>query len=143
MNQQLKVLFLLAAVVILQACESKTNNQQQEASQQISLSTENETDCPPDSIPAAQAQAMITEAQARIDVVNNSADEGAIIPYGAKLKRCELQEMLDTYGEDGEVWAMLGMKDGELEIVFQGKETETSPYKYFDFTTPCPRWCPE
>lgn len=138
MNQQLKVLFLLAFVLILQACETKTMNTQQKESAQTT------EECTIDSIPATEGVEMIDEAQTYIASVNTTiTGNNPKIPFGAKIPVCELQEILNDLGEEPEVWAMLAMKDGELEIVFQGKEDAGSTnYKYYDFTIPCPKMCP-
>lgn len=136
MIKLLKNISLLAFIfLIAQACELKEITEQTE---------KDSVACEIDSIPANEGEDMITEAQSYIDSVNTSFATGAVqIPYGAKIPLCELQEIIDDLGETPEVWAMMGMKDGKLEIVFQGLDDATSTYKYYDFTAPCPVTCPE
>lgn len=121
--------------LIAQACKPKENTEQTE---------DNSVTCEIDSISIRKGTDMITEAQSYIDSVNTSLVTGAVqIPYGAKIPICELQEIINDLGETPEVWAMMGMKDGKLEIVFQGLDSATSTYRYYDFTVPCPTTCPE
>lgn len=124
-------------LIIIQGCTTKETSTATQENQQVAA-------CEIDSVPASEGIAMISEAQTYIDDVNATiSGTSPKIPYGAKIPVCELQEILNDLGETPEVWAMMAMKDGKLEIVFQGLDDATSTYKYYDFTHPCPAMCPE
>ncbi|MFK7950195.1 MAG: hypothetical protein AB8G11_21575 [Saprospiraceae bacterium] len=138
--QLLKILSIVLLVVLFAACENTdTNTTNQETAMS---STEEGEGCPVDTLPKSTAIEYLSEARVYIEGVNSTIPEGEpIIPRGAETTVCELQEIVNDLGEDGKVWAMLGMKDGQLEIVFQGI-TADNQYKYYDFTRPCPNACP-
>ena len=129
-------LYLLGtSIMAIQSCELKEIDRQTQ--EQVST-------CAIDSISASEGETMISEAQVYIDEVNEMIlSDSALIPYGAKIPICELQEILNDLGTTPDVWAMMAMKGGKLEIVFQGLDDSTNTYKYYDFTKPCPVTCPE
>lgn len=129
-NQSLSFIFL---ITFLNACTQASNKE----------NIKTATTCTTDRIPAAEADTMISQAQAYITSINNSLETEAIkIPFGAKIPICEMQEILNQLGDTPETWAMMAMDDGELTIIFQGKKEGTDEYLYYDFTMPCPKKCP-
>lgn len=68
---------------------------------------------------------------------------GGVLSFG--ISECELQEMLNAFGEVDSVTALMSLLPGNggakdtLDLIFK-VATSTGPltYQYYDFTNPCP-----
>lgn len=94
----------------------------------------------------------------------NFADEGYQFPKyhdqpvrGFRIAQDELREILNDIGSDStaQVYAMLAIRDSfdsrnnevvpipELVFVMSQTDSAGTNYTYYDFTKPCPDWCPD
>jgi len=107
-------------------------------------------------VSADSAQTWMTRwAAERSDMIQalaNSpvASDTSFLVYGFHVPRLELDSMLAYLGPDPNVWAMLAIKYDSAsqtfvpELVFAAEPAggKKEPWSYYDFTTPCPTYCP-
>jgi hypothetical protein len=92
-----------------------------------------------------------------IDSTLKSMKDTSLMAYvvqGFQIPTGEFQEMLKDLGPNPQVWAMLAIavdstsKQTYLDLIFKAKSKKTGEnpadggYEYYDFTDPCPPFCP-
>ena len=76
---------------------------------------------------------------------NKMGSESKYIVRGFHIKHGEFVDMINKMGNDLDVWAWLSIEEGEPALIFE--VTDNTPgdaggTNYYDFTTPCPNFCP-
>lgn len=69
---------------------------------------------------------------------------------GFQIPSCEFEAMVREMGEGMNVWANIGIKDGNASLIFKVSSStgiiesrdSGDEFVYFDFTQPCPTFCP-
>ncbi|MFT4665349.1 MAG: hypothetical protein ACI8YQ_004558 [Polaribacter sp.] len=93
----------------------------------------------------------IKTVKAILDSVNSGGNEEKLI-RGAKVGREEIQQLADLLEADSTAvpYIMLAFKEDSLgvytDMIFtiqSGDGSNDGDYKYFDFTQPCPTYCPK
>lgn len=69
------------------------------------------------------------------------------IVEGFRIHRGDLEGMLNALNDSASaypdsVWAMLGIRNDTLTLIFQTRDKKTGREVYYDFTSPCPPMCP-
>lgn len=82
-----------------------------------------------------------------IDERLGDADTNFIVE-GFRIHRGDLEGMLNALNDStrafqDSVWAMLGIRNDTLTLIFQTRDRKTGKEVYYDFTSPCPPMCPE
>ncbi len=77
-----------------------------------------------------------------------------LLVQGFQIPAAEFKTMLDSLGANPQIWGKLAIqydkntKKPYLGLIFQGKPagdttTQFSKFQYYDFTYPCPDYCPD
>lgn len=84
------------------------------------------------------------------DTIINALDDrdSTFIVEGFRIHRADLEGMLralrdTTHSYHDSIWAMLGLRNDTVTLIFQTRDRATGKEVYYDFTQPCPPMCPE
>jgi hypothetical protein len=111
----------------------------------------------PDSLAKAEMARWLGKRSAIQSSIQRCGTPGdtLFVVRGFHIPRNEMQAILDSLGKmpnrgaNTVLWGMLAIKTdpktGQLEsnFIFQATDTATKNSIYFDFTRPCPTYCPE
>jgi hypothetical protein len=99
-------------------------------------------------IPASQALPAIGAWQvarsAMIPVLSQNSTtqpDAKYIAKGFKIPMADIQGILASIGDTSKLFAMLAIQDTSVTIIFQMPD-KSGVTKYYDFTQPCPNYCP-
>lgn len=94
----------------------------------------------------------ITSVKVALDDPSFPGKEDKLI-RGVRVNREDMIQALslrDSTHDDEEIYIMMAMKTDESEVVYtdfiftvQTGQGDTATYKYYDFTQPCPNYCPD